>query len=116
MILEHSSTYPITVTEQAKARITELLSLEGDGAMFKISVSGGGCSGFRYNYLVVNERESDDVSINIGAYTLLIDQISLDNFMSGAVIDYVNELGNAYFDIKNPNSVAKCGCGVSFSI
>lgn len=102
----------ITLSENAITKIAKLLS-ETSGANFlRISVEGGGCSGFQYKYDFVSKKNPDDLVLN---ETLVIDPISVD-LMNNSVIDYVETLGSAEFSIKNPNSTSRCGCGNSFSV
>jgi iron-sulfur cluster assembly accessory protein len=107
------SDFFIHVTESAKKRITEIA--ENDQKL-RISVKGGGCSGFQYNYELVSDQAKDNeyVFSEDGA-TILIDQHS-QNFLKDITFDYIEELGNAYFNIKNPVASAKCGCGNSFDV
>ncbi|MDD9329079.1 MAG: iron-sulfur cluster assembly accessory protein, partial [Bartonella sp.] len=81
----------------------------------RISVEGGGCSGFSYKYDLVSESKEDDFIIKKGGAVVLIDSISLP-FMEGAEIDFVDDLMGQSFQIHNPNATSSCGCGVSFSI
>ncbi|WP_320142170.1 iron-sulfur cluster insertion protein ErpA [uncultured Cohaesibacter sp.] len=106
---------PITVTDSAIKRIATILSKEKEGSMLRISVSGGGCSGFQYNYDIVTSSEEDDLVINKDGATILFDQLSLQ-YMEGAEVDFVSDLMGQSFQIKNPIASASCGCGTSFSI
>ncbi|WP_319414456.1 iron-sulfur cluster insertion protein ErpA [uncultured Cohaesibacter sp.] len=106
---------PITVTDRAIKRIATILSKEKEGAMLRISVSGGGCSGFQYNYDIVTSREDDDLVINKDGATILFDPLSLQ-YMEGSEVDFVSDLMGQSFQIKNPVATASCGCGTSFSI
>lgn len=81
----------------------------------RISVSGGGCSGFVYNYSMDEKIKSDDIIIESSGAKVLIDPASV-NFLANSVVEYIEELGSAYFSIRNPNASAKCGCGNSFAI
>ena len=81
----------------------------------RVSVEGGGCSGFSYKFDLVDGRNDDDVAIEKDGATVLIDDLSLV-YMGGSVIDFVDDLMGQSFQIKNPNAVASCGCGTSFSI
>ncbi|WP_119307471.1 iron-sulfur cluster insertion protein ErpA [Cohaesibacter haloalkalitolerans] len=106
---------PITVTDSAIKRIAKILSKEPDGSMLRISVSGGGCSGFQYNYDIVTSRDDDDLVINKDGAIVLFDSLSLQ-YMDGAEVDFVSDLMGQSFQIKNPMASASCGCGTSFSI
>ncbi|MTH97241.1 iron-sulfur cluster insertion protein ErpA [Roseibium sp. RKSG952] len=109
--LEH----PVTVSDRAAKRIAKILSNEPQGSMLRVSVEGGGCSGLQYKYGVVTEREDDDLAIEKAGITVLVDTISLE-YMSGSQIDFVDDLIGQSFQINNPNAVAGCGCGTSFTI
>ncbi len=107
---------PITLTDRAAKRIARILSTEKAGTILRISVAGGGCSGFQYQYdLVPDDRSEDDLVIEKGEAIVLIDSLSLE-FMTGSKIDFVDDLIGQAFKIDNPNAVASCGCGTSFSI
>ena len=81
----------------------------------RVSVEGGGCSGFSYKYDLTNTLESDDIQIERDGAIVLVDSMSVE-FLKGSIIDYVDELIGASFQIKNPNATVSCGCGTSFSI
>jgi iron-sulfur cluster assembly accessory protein len=107
---------PVTLTERAAKRIARILSKEPEGTILRISVAGGGCSGFQYEYNLVKETpQDDDLVLRRGDATVLIDALSLE-FMGGAEIDFADDLIGQAFKINNPNAVASCGCGTSFSI
>jgi len=105
----------VAVTERAARRIAKILSAEAAGTMLRVSVEGGGCSGFQYKYDLVTEREGDDLVIEKDAATVLIDPVSLQ-FLEGSEIDFVDDLMGQSFQVKNPQATASCGCGTSFSI
>ncbi len=107
----------IGVSPSAAARIAKLLSQEPEpGTRFRVSVQGGGCSGFQYHFdFDTNPPADDDILIESDGARVVIDEASL-GFVKGSVIDYVDELGGAFFEIKNPNATASCGCGNSFSV
>lgn len=109
------TTSPITLSERAARRIGEILAAEPAGAMLRISVEGGGCSGFQYKFDVARDRTDDDLVLAKGAATVLIDPVS-QQYMDGAEIDFVDDLIGASFRINNPVASASCGCGTSFSI
>ena len=108
-------TAAITVSERAARRIGEILKGEGDGAMLRISVEGGGCSGFQYKFDVERAQAADDVVISRDGATVLIDQVSL-GYLAGSEIVFVDDLIGASFRVNNPKATASCGCGTSFSI
>ncbi len=105
----------VTVTERAARKIAAILKGEPGGAMLRVSVEGGGCSGFQYKFDVEREKAADDTVIAREAATILIDPVSL-GFLSGCEIDFVDDLIGAAFKINNPNATASCGCGTSFAL
>ena len=107
-------TTAITVSERAARRIGEILKTEGDGAMLRISVEGGGCSGFQYGFTFDEITNEDDTTMTKNGVSLLIDAMSYQ-YLVGAEIDYKDDLQGAQFVIKNPNATSTCGCGSSFS-
>jgi iron-sulfur cluster assembly accessory protein len=105
----------IMLTERAAKRINEIMAGEAPGAMLRISVNGGGCSGFQYAFDVERTRNPDDLAIERAGATVLVDEISRQ-YMDGAVIDFVDDLIGQSFKIQNPQATASCGCGTSFSL
>lgn len=105
----------ITVSESAARRIGEILKAEPAGTMLRVSVEGGGCSGFQYKFDMDTTRANDDLVIARDGAVVLIDSVS-QQYMAGAVIDFVEDLIGASFKVKNPNATAACGCGTSFSL
>ena len=105
----------VEMTESAAKRISRIVSGEPDKIALRITVEGGGCSGFSYKMDLTGERNADDVAIERDGATVLIDELSLV-YMGGSVIDFVDDLMGQSFQIRNPNAVASCGCGTSFSI
>jgi len=105
----------VTVSARAARRIGEILKGEGAGAMLRVSVEGGGCSGFQYKFGIEHAKAEDDLEIARDGAVVLIDPMSLQ-FMAGAEIDFVDDLIGASFKVANPNATAACGCGTSFSI
>jgi len=105
----------VTVTDRALRRVARILGNEPPGTMLRVSVEGGGCSGFQYKYDLVAAREADDLVIARDGATLLVDPVSLE-YMSGSEIDFVDDLMGQSFQIRNPHASAACGCGVSFAI
>ncbi|KRA42675.1 HesB/IscA family protein [Devosia sp. Root635] len=104
------------LTDRAARRVSRILAKEPEGTVLRISVAGGGCSGFQYEYNLVQEKPaSDDIVLGEGDAVVLIDSMSLE-FMGGAEIDFVDDLIGQSFQIKNPNAVASCGCGTSFAV
>jgi iron-sulfur cluster assembly accessory protein len=106
---------PVTLTERAARRIGEILESEASGAMLRVSVEGGGCSGFQYKFDVEQAKADDDLVLVRDGATVVIDPVSVQ-YMAGAEIDFVDDLIGASFKINNPVAAASCGCGTSFSI
>jgi iron-sulfur cluster assembly accessory protein len=105
----------LVLTERAARRINEIMQAEPAGSMLRISVNGGGCSGFQYAFDVERDRQDDDVLIERDGAAVLVDQVSLQ-YMDGSVIDFVDDLIGQAFKIENPHATASCGCGTSFSL
>lgn len=106
---------PVAVSPRAARRIAAILAREPAGAMLRVAVEGGGCSGFQYTFDIVRERDPDDLVLDADGFSVLIDSVSVD-YMAGSVIDFSDELIGAAFKITNPNATASCGCGTSFSL
>jgi iron-sulfur cluster assembly accessory protein len=106
----------ISISPAAMSRIAQILSGDSENDSLRISVEGGGCSGFSYKYdLVRDDRQDDDLVFERDGAVILIDPISVQ-YMEGSEVDFVDDLMGQSFQIKNPNAVASCGCGTSFSI
>ena len=105
----------ITVSERAARRIGQILQSEPAGTMLRVSVEGGGCSGFQYKFDMERARAADDLVIAREGATILIDPVSV-HYMSGSEIDFVDDLIGASFKVINPQAKASCGCGTSFSL
>lgn len=105
----------VTLTPNAAKRILEVMAGEQPGSMLRISVDGGGCSGFQYVFGIDATRNLDDQSVERDGATVLIDETSLQ-LLAGSTIDFVDDLIGQSFKIINPNATASCGCGTSFSI
>jgi len=105
----------ITVSERAAQRIGEILKGEPTGTMLRVSVEGGGCSGFQYKFGIDREKAADDLVISRDGAIVLIDPVSV-NYMVGSEIDFVDDLIGASFKVKNPQAKASCGCGTSFTL
>lgn len=106
---------PITLSDAAARRIAEIVAADAGKNALRVSVEGGGCSGFSYKFDLVDDQAEDDLVIAKGDAKVLVDSLSLV-YMTGAEIDFVDNLLGQSFQIKNPNAVASCGCGTSFSI
>jgi len=105
----------ITVSERAARRIGEILGREPAGTMLRLSVEGGGCSGFQYKFDIDRGQGPEDVIVRRDGALVLIDQVSL-KFLTGSEIDFVDDLIGASFRVNNPNAKASCGCGTSFTL
>lgn len=110
-----TATMPVTLTERAARRIAEIVAGEPAGTMLRVSVEGGGCSGFQYMFDLVDGAAADDQVIERDSAKVLIDPISMA-YLAGSEIDFVDDLIGAAFKIQNPNATASCGCGTSFSL
>lgn len=105
----------IVLTDRAADRIKEIMAGEPSGSMLRISVNGGGCSGFQYAFDIDRSRQDDDLAIERNGATVLVDQVSVQ-YMDGSTIDFVDDLIGQSFKIENPHATASCGCGTSFSL
>ena len=105
----------ITLTARAAKRINEIMGAEPPGSALRISVNGGGCSGFSYGFDIERARTDEDIAIERDGATVLVDSVSRE-YMDGSVIDFVNDLIGQSFKIENPQATASCGCGTSFSL
>src|ERR1700679_2287225 len=106
---------PVRVSARAAKRIAEILKSEPQPAMLGVAVTGGGFSGFQYNFALDDTRTADDLVIERDGATVLVDAVSLD-FLKGAEIDFADDLIGAAFKVNNPNATSSCGCGTSFSV
>lgn len=107
---------PVRLTQRAAKRIREIVGEDpAQGSMLRLAVTGGGCSGFQYDFSLTADRADDDVVVETAGAVVLIDPVSLD-FLRGAEIDYAEEMIAAAFRVNNPNATASCGCGTSFSV
>ncbi len=105
----------ITLSERAANRINEIVTGQADKNMLRLSVEGGGCSGFQYSFDLVENSEDGDIIIEKDGAKVLIDSVSI-MYIQGSEIDFIDDLIGASFRVNNPNATAACGCGVSFSI
>jgi iron-sulfur cluster assembly accessory protein len=113
--MTEAMTADVTMTDRAARRIGEILKSEPSGAMIRLSVQGGGCSGFQYKFDVERAKAADDVTIARNGVTVLIDSVSMQ-FLAGSEIDFADDLIGASFKVNNPKAKASCGCGTSFSL
>ena len=105
----------VTLSDRAARRIGQILGKEPDGAMLRVSVEGGGCSGFQYKFDIERAKADDDLVLARDGAVVLIDPVSV-NYMAGSEIDFVDDLIGQSFKINNPKATASCGCGTSFSL
>lgn len=110
-----TATLPFSVTARAAAKINAILAKEAPGAMLRVAVSGGGCSGFQYGFSFDDAKTDDDLLIERDGARVLIDSVSLE-LLKDSELDWVDELIGASFQIRNPNAKSSCGCGTSFSV
>lgn len=106
---------PIQLTPSAAQRVATIAAKQGKPAILRLSVDGGGCSGFQYRFGLADMIEADDAQVETDGVKLVVDSISLD-LVRGCAVDYVENLGGAAFKVENPNAASGCGCGSSFSI
>jgi iron-sulfur cluster assembly accessory protein len=107
--------HSITVSDAAANRIAKILAKEEGKSALRVSVEGGGCSGFSYKFDLAESAEADDIVIEKNTATVLIDPVSVE-YMDGSEIDFIDNLMGQSFQIKNPLATASCGCGTSFSL
>ena len=105
----------IALSPAAAARVAAIAARQGKPAVLRLSVDGGGCAGFQYRFGLAEAIESDDIAVAEDGVTLVVDAISLD-LVRGSIVDFVESLGGAAFQVTNPNAASGCGCGTSFSI
>jgi iron-sulfur cluster assembly accessory protein len=110
-----STASAFTVSERAARRICEIAKSQPDAPVLRISVEGGGCSGFQYKFALISAGDADDLVIDRAGARVVIDPTSLE-FLGGSEVDFVDDLMGASFKIKNPNATASCGCGTSFTV
>lgn len=110
-----TSSAPLVFTAAAAHKVRELIEEEGNpGLKLRVYISGGGCSGFQYGFTFDEAQAEDDLALEREGVTLLVDPLSLQ-YLTGAEIDYAENLSGAQFVIRNPNAKTTCGCGSSFS-
>lgn len=105
----------VTLSAAAAARVAAIAGKQGKPAILRLSVEGGGCSGFQYRFGLAEAAEPDDSIADTDGVKLVVDPVSLE-LVSGCTVDYVESLGGAAFRVENPNAAAGCGCGSSFAI
>ncbi len=110
-----TETTEVSITARAAKRVAEILQKEQTGSMLRVSVKGGGCSGFQYAFDIDRTPTDDDLTVTRDGVVVLVDNVSLP-FLSGSEIDFVDDLMGQSFRVQNPNATAGCGCGTSFSV
>ena len=106
----------ITISDSAKEKIKDLLYEEGNPKLaLRTFVQGGGCSGFSYGFTFDEEQNEDDFEVPLDEFRVLVDSMSMQ-YLTGATIDYKDDLTGSQFTIKNPNAQSTCGCGSSFGV
>lgn len=105
----------LTLSPSAAARVAAIAEKQGKPAILRLSVEGGGCSGFQYQFGLAEEPKDDDIVAETNEVRLVVDPVSFD-LVSGCTVDFVESLGGSAFQVENPNATAGCGCGTSFSI
>lgn len=107
--------HKVDLTESAAARVAFIANKQGKPAILRLSVEGGGCSGFQYRFGLADQVEADDLVSETAGVKLVVDPVSLD-LLDGSAVDYVESLGGAAFRVTNPNAASGCGCGASFAV
>lgn len=105
----------IALTTAAAQRVAAIAARQNKPAILRLSVDGGGCSGFQYKFGLADAPAGDDTVAETDGVRLVVDEISLD-LVRGARVDYVESLGGAAFKVDNPMAASGCGCGTSFSV
>lgn len=105
----------MTLSPSAAARVAAIAAKQGKPAMLRLSVEGGGCSGFQYKFGLADTAEADDLVVETDGVALVVDPVSLD-LVAGSTVDFVESLGGSAFQVTNPNAASGCGCGSSFAI
>ena len=106
---------PMTLSPSAAKRVAFIADKQGKPAMLRLSVEGGGCSGFQYRYGLADGINADDVVTETDGVKLVVDEMSLE-LVEGGMVDFVESLGGSAFQVTNPNAASGCGCGASFSV
>ncbi len=112
--LDSMTSSSVSLTTSAARRVLAIAKRQGQPAVLRLSVDGGGCAGFSYKF-ALGTPEADDTSAELDGVTLVVDPVSLD-LLDGSQVDYVEDLGGSAFKVTNPNAASGCGCGSSFSV
>lgn len=113
--MENIATAEIMLTPSAARRVAAIAAKQGKPAVLRLSVEGGGCSGFQYRFGLADAPEAGDTVATQDGVALVVDEMSLD-LVRGSAVDFVESLGGSAFQVTNPNAASGCGCGSSFSI
>lgn len=112
---ETDTVVDIALSSAAAARVAKIAERQGQPAILRLAVDGGGCAGFQYRFALADAPEPDDTIAETDGVRLVVDEVSLD-LVRGCTVDFVESLGGAAFQVTNPNAASGCGCGTSFSI
>jgi iron-sulfur cluster insertion protein len=114
--MTETTTVPaIVLMPNAAKRVAVIAKKLGKDAVLRLSVEGGGCSGFQYRFGLADSIEPDDVIAEESGVKLVVDEISLD-LVRGSAVDFIDGLGGSSFQVTNPNAASGCGCGSSFAV
>ncbi|MDP1025766.1 iron-sulfur cluster assembly accessory protein [Sphingomonas sp. KR1UV-12] len=105
----------VSLSPAAAARVAAIAVRQSKPAILRLSVDGGGCSGFQYKFGLADAPDGDDTVAETNGVRLVVDSVSLD-LVRGCVVDYVESLGGAAFRVDNPQAASGCGCGTSFAV
>jgi iron-sulfur cluster assembly accessory protein len=105
----------VTLSQSAADRVAWIATRQAKPAILRLSVEGGGCSGFQYRFGLAEQVDADDLITARGDVQLVVDPVSLD-LIDGSEVDFIESLGGAMFRVTNPNAASGCGCGSSFSV
>jgi len=105
----------MTLSPSAAARVAAIAAKQGKPAILRLSVEGGGCSGFQYRFGLADGADGDDLVVETAGTMLVVDPVSLD-LVAGSTVDFVESLGGSAFQVTNPNAASGCGCGSSFAV
>lgn len=110
-----ADTPDIALTPAAAARVAAIAARQGKPAILRLAVEGGGCAGFSYRFGLADAPEEGDLAAVRDGVTLVVDEMTHE-LVKGGAVDFVDTLGGAHFEVRNPNAQSGCGCGSSFSI
>lgn len=110
-----TSADPISLSPSAAARVAAIAARQGRDAILRLSVEGGGCSGFQYRFGLADAIDAADTVVETDGVRLAVDDVSLD-LVRGSMVDFVESLGGAAFQVTNPQAASGCGCGASFAV